>query len=86
MALLSLSLFGTPAGAQTYAYGDQGQWQNPYWTERGSYPRDRYGERNRRVAQYAPGTPPYANLQYDERDAEMILRDQMARTMNQSQA
>jgi lipoprotein-anchoring transpeptidase ErfK/SrfK len=83
VALLSLSALGAPVGAQTYVNGDQGQWQHPYWTERGAYAQNGYGERDRRMAQYAPSAPPYANLQYDERDAEAILRDQMARTMNQ---
>lgn len=75
-----ISLFGVlvgfliaiPVHAQYY----DNYYQQPYY----------YGSQGQPTTQYYPNSNPMANLQYDHRDAEAILREQMARSTNQEYA
>lgn len=84
--LLAVCLTGVQAQAQYYYPEGQYQGQRPYqgqgarqYGDPQAYPGYQQG------AEYRP-THPAANLQYDPRDAERILREQLARTQEQAQA
>lgn len=73
--LCSILFLCSPAGAQYYypnnAYPDQ-----YYYGSGGESPNQRPGNQQAPQSHYPT---PQANLQYDQRDAEMILREQVAR-------
>jgi len=83
--MLVLFLLCGPVNAQYYQdnYYDN---QYPYGSQEAAAPRQNGLQGNRGQEQYYSGTHPTANLQYDQRDAEMILRDQMARTRGRGAA
>lgn len=83
--LLSWCLFAWPAQAQMY-YSDNYGYQQPYGAVQERAP-NRAGNRARQPAPqtYYQGHP-MANLQYDQRDAEQILQEQIARSNQQAQA
>lgn len=73
-----LGAVGVSAHAQYYPQGSYPPNQYPYWTENPAaapQAQDQWQQPDRAV--------PPANLQYDRRDAERILRDQVARTQAQ---
>jgi len=74
--LCSLLFLCTPAGAQYY-YPSETYPDQYYYGPGGVYTND--GQTNPRERQ-PQQSPPQAHLQYDQRDAEMILREQVARS------
>ncbi len=79
LGLLALFLVVVPAHAQYY----DNYYQQPYQYGPGNNPYQNYGNQASPGAQHSPNTNPMANLQYDHRDAEAILREQMARSSDQ---
>lgn len=83
--LLCLYLLGENAFAQVYTPDNYYPSQYPYPTEPQQDPRMRRGRQPQMREQFIPREQPMANLQYDQRDAEMILREQMSRSLEQQQ-
>lgn len=83
LALLFLVCF--VAGPVHAQYSREGYNQYPYWTGEQDGFQQGWDQGYQPSAPPHPGTNPVANLQYDHRDAEMILRDQVARTQGQQQ-
>jgi lipoprotein-anchoring transpeptidase ErfK/SrfK len=67
------------ANAQYYPQGYYSPSQYPYWTGNQAPSPQEQGQWQRPSG----AAPPTANLQYDPRDAESILRDQVARSQGQ---
>ncbi|MBM3301246.1 MAG: L,D-transpeptidase [Deltaproteobacteria bacterium] len=85
ISLLLVSVACSPGSAQ-YFQGNSGHNYHPYWGgDVSAYQQGSHGW-YQPDGQHYPSGHPTANLQYDYRDAEMILRDQVARTQNQYQA
>lgn len=80
--LMAVFLVVVPAYAQHY----DNYYQQPYQYGPGNYPYQGYANQSAPTTQYYPNTNPMANLQYDHRDAEAILRGQMARSSDQAYA
>jgi lipoprotein-anchoring transpeptidase ErfK/SrfK len=85
MWLFLVSVACGPASAQYY-HGYSGSDYYPSWGADGTAYQPGSGGGYQPEGQLYQGANPMANLQYDYRDAEMILRDQVARTQNQHQA
>lgn len=76
IALLGIACFS--ANAQYYPEGYYAPSQSPYWMGSQGSSLQEQGQ-----WQQPSGAHPMANLQYDRRDAERILRDQVARSQGQ---
>ncbi len=84
--LLSACMVALPAHAQMFSqpYPQDSYYQSPYGPGAGQAPRRQPAHRNSAVGQQNRGGQPVPGLQYDGRDAEMILRDQMNRSLQQT--
>ena len=85
-------VFALPSQAQMYPqpppqpYPQESYYQAPYPYDPGPSrpPRGQPGRAHPAVGRQMPGGQPAPGLQYDVRDAEMILRDQMNRSLQQT--
>lgn len=75
-------IMAAPALAQYY----DNYYQQPYQYGPGTGQYNQYGNQFDQNAQYYQNTNPMANLHYDNRDAEAILREQMARSSERRHA
>jgi lipoprotein-anchoring transpeptidase ErfK/SrfK len=80
---LSLTFTAPLLHAQMYSPNSYPQPQNPYGMAQGADAQTWGGPTDQAPFQPQAYGSPAANLQYDQRDAEMILRDQMARARQQ---
>ena len=80
--LLLVCLVALPVNAQYYQDAYPGP-QNPYWSGDWAAPQQGWDQRSQSGHPRHSQVPPPQNLQYDQRDAESILRDQVARTQGQ---
>ncbi len=82
VGLLVVITGAVPVHAQVY----DNYYQQPYQYGPGYNPYQNYGDQATPNTQYSRNSNPMANLQYDNRDAEAILREQMARSSQQGYA
>lgn len=82
VGLLAVFIVAVPVQAQYY----DNYYQQPYQYGPGTNPYQGHSNYSAPTTQFIPNANPMANLQYDHRDAEAILREQMARSSDQSYA
>lgn len=80
--LLVMCLVALPANAQFYPDTYPGP-ENPYWSGDWAAAQQGWDQRSQAGHPQRPEQRSPPNLQYDQRDAERILRDQVARTQGQ---
>ncbi len=83
VGLAAVIFTAVPVQAQYY----DNYYQQPYQYGPGTNQYQNFGNQSQPTTQYYPnGANPMANLQYDHRDAEAILREQMARSADHGSA
>ncbi len=82
IGMAAVLIMAVPVEAQYY----DNYYQQPYHYGPGGSQYQNFGNQSQPTTQYYPNSNPMANLQYDHRDAEAILREQMARSSDHSHA